>query len=167
MLSSFNFKGPTFSHSHHGGATASVLYCNCTNFVMHHWLEHLFLYCSWQKGNSLSWLQLSYGWGMVILFHVNFSLMIHTVSIWLTLSLAIWRYIMIKYHSLAQVLSRKIELTINFMKFIFRVSARSADVRLSCSWAMVSLNRKSFIQLQIIYTTLLKTTLNTDYILLA
>ena len=99
---------------------------------------------------------------MVILFHVNFSLMIHTVSIWLTLSLAIWRYIMIKYHSLAQVLSRKIELTINFMKFIFRVSARSADVRLSCSWAMVSLNRKSFIQLQIIYTTLLKTALNTD-----
>ena len=40
---------------------------------------------------------------MVVLFHVNFSLMIHTVSIWLTLSLAIWRYIMIKYHSLAQV----------------------------------------------------------------
>lgn len=43
-------------------------------------------------------------WGMVVLFHVNFSLMIHTVSIWLTLSLAIWRYIMIKYHSLAQSL---------------------------------------------------------------
>ena len=49
-------------------------------------------------------LQLSYMWGMVVLFHVNFSLMIHTVSIWLTLSLAIWRYIMIKYHSLAQSL---------------------------------------------------------------
>ena len=164
MLSSFNFKGPTSSHSHHGGR---LQFCTATVQTLLCITEHLFLYCSWQKGNSLSWLQLSYGWGMVILFHVNFSLMIHTVSIWLTLSLAIWRYIMIKYHSLAQVLSRKIELTINFMKFSFRVSARSADVRLSCSWAMVSLNRKSFIQLQIIYTTLLKTTLNADYILLA
>jgi len=48
--------------------------------------------------------QLSYVWGIVLLVHVNFSLMIHTVSIWLTLSLAIWRYIMIKYHSLAQTL---------------------------------------------------------------
>ena len=51
-----------------------------------------------------SWcvFQLSYVWGIVLQVHVNFSLMIHTVSIWLTLSLAIWRYIMIKYHSLAQ-----------------------------------------------------------------
>ena len=60
-------------------------------------------------------MQLSYGWGMVILFHVNFSLMIHTVSIWLTLSLAIWRYIMIKYHSLAQVIITQI---IGIIKFI-------------------------------------------------
>ena len=30
-----------------------------------------------------------------MLFHTNFTLMIHTVAIWLTLSLAIWRFIMI------------------------------------------------------------------------
>ena len=32
-----------------------------------------------------------------MLFHVNFSNFIHTVSILLTLSLAIWRFIMIKF----------------------------------------------------------------------
>ena len=32
-----------------------------------------------------------------MLFHTNFTLMIHTVAIWLTLSLAIWRFIMIKF----------------------------------------------------------------------
>ena len=34
-----------------------------------------------------------------MLFHMNFSNFIHTVSIWLTLSLAIWRFIMIKFPS--------------------------------------------------------------------
>jgi len=36
-------------------------------------------------------------WAIFLLFHSNFSIMIHTVSIWLTLSLAIWRFIMIKF----------------------------------------------------------------------
>ena len=36
-----------------------------------------------------------------MLFHTNFTLMIHTVAIWLTLSLAIWRFIMIKFPSKA------------------------------------------------------------------
>merc|ERR1719222_951105 len=36
-----------------------------------------------------------------MLFHINFTVMIHTVSIFLTLALAIWRFIMIKFHSLA------------------------------------------------------------------
>ena len=90
---------------------------------------------------------------MVILFHVNFSLMIHTVSIWLTLSLAIWRYIMIKYHSLAQVIITQIIMIMKFMMiFLFRVCARSADVRLSFSWVMVSLNLHNSI---INYTTYL------------
>ena len=39
--------------------------------------------------------QYSLGWGIFMLFHTNFTLMIHTVAIWLTLSLAIWRFIMI------------------------------------------------------------------------
>ena len=39
----------------------------------------------------------SLAWGIFMLFHTNFTLMIHTVAIWLTLSLAIWRFIMIKF----------------------------------------------------------------------
>ena len=47
--------------------------------------------------NILAWEEedredkLSYAWGVFLLFHANFSIMIHTVSIWLTLSLAVWR----------------------------------------------------------------------------
>ena len=44
---------------------------------------------------------MSLGWGIFMLFHINFTVMIHTVSIFLTLALAIWRFIMIKFHSLA------------------------------------------------------------------
>ncbi|XP_023346816.1 sex peptide receptor isoform X2 [Eurytemora carolleeae] len=46
----------------------------------------------------------SWGWGVFLWFHVNFTIIIHNVSIWLTLSLAIWRYIMIKHHVLAVTL---------------------------------------------------------------
>ena len=49
-------------------------------------------------------LQYSLAWGIFLLFHTNFTLMIHTVSIWLTLSLALWRFIMIKFCSLAVTL---------------------------------------------------------------
>ena len=45
--------------------------------------------------------QYSKAWGYFLLFHTNFSIMIHTVSIWLTLSLAIWRFIMIKFSTQA------------------------------------------------------------------
>ena len=31
-----------------------------------------------------------------MVFHTNFTVMIHTVATWLTFSLAIWRFIMIK-----------------------------------------------------------------------
>jgi hypothetical protein len=40
-------------------------------------------------------------WGIFLLFHTNFTIMIHTVSIWLTLCLAIWRLIMIKFPTIA------------------------------------------------------------------
>ena len=43
----------------------------------------------------------SLAWGIFLLFHTNFTIIIHTVSIWLTLSLAIWRFIMIKFSILA------------------------------------------------------------------
>ena len=48
--------------------------------------------------------RLSQGWGYFMLFHVNFSNFIHTVAIFLTLSLAIWRFIMIKFPSTAVTL---------------------------------------------------------------
>ena len=55
-----------------------------------------------QKYRMISHLiQFSLAWSYFLLFHSNFSIMIHTVSIWLTLSLAIWRFVMIKLHSLA------------------------------------------------------------------
>ena len=43
----------------------------------------------------------SLAWGIFLLFHTNFTIMIHTVSIWLTLFLAIWRLIMIKFPTIA------------------------------------------------------------------
>ena len=56
-----------------------------------------------------------------MLFHMNFSNFIHTVSIWLTLSLAIWRFIMIKFPSEAATLCTvarcKIVLFLGFGKY--------------------------------------------------
>ena len=46
----------------------------------------------------------SYGWGVFLLFHSNFTIIIHTVSIWLTLSLAFWRLIMIRFPNEAVIL---------------------------------------------------------------
>ena len=43
----------------------------------------------------------SLAWGFFLLFHNNFTIMIHTVSIWLTLSLAIWRLLMIRFPTMA------------------------------------------------------------------
>ena len=43
----------------------------------------------------------SLAWGVLLLFHNNFTIMIHTVSIWLTLSLAIWRFLMIRFPTLS------------------------------------------------------------------
>ena len=45
--------------------------------------------------------QYSLAWGIFMLFHTSFTVMIHTVSTFLTLTLAIWRFIMIKYPSKA------------------------------------------------------------------
>ena len=44
--------------------------------------------------------QYSWGWAAYLWFHSNFSIVIHNVSIWLTLTVAVWRFIMIKYHTL-------------------------------------------------------------------
>ncbi len=38
----------------------------------------------------------NYDWTAFVLFHANFSIVIHAVSIWLTLCLAVWRFIMIR-----------------------------------------------------------------------
>ena len=41
--------------------------------------------------------EFSLAWGIFLLFHTDFTIMIHTVSIWLTLWLAFLRLIMIKF----------------------------------------------------------------------
>ena len=45
----------------------------------------------------------SWGWAAYLWFHSNFSVVIHNVSVWLTLTVAVWRFIMIKYHTLVPV----------------------------------------------------------------
>ncbi|XP_016843472.1 sex peptide receptor isoform X2 [Nasonia vitripennis] len=38
-----------------------------------------------------------YGWAVFVLFHMHFSQLLHTISIALTLSLAVWRYIAVRF----------------------------------------------------------------------
>ena len=38
-----------------------------------------------------------YGWAVFVLFHMHFSQLLHTISIALTLTLAVWRYIVVRY----------------------------------------------------------------------
>ena len=52
----------------------------------------------WDEEQRYTW-----GWSAYMAFHANFSVIIHNVSIWLTLSVAVWRFIMIKYHTLVPV----------------------------------------------------------------
>lgn len=39
----------------------------------------------------------TYGWALLVLWHSNFSQVFHTISIWLTVVLAVWRYIAVAY----------------------------------------------------------------------
>ena len=59
---------------------------------------HLYLWTSRSFAERLSW-----SWTAFVWFHVQYSTVIHNVSIWLTLSLAVWRFIMIRYHTLAPI----------------------------------------------------------------
>ena len=63
------------------------------------------LYTSFPHLISLdnSWEKKSWGWAVYMIFHAHFSVIIHNVSIWLTLSVAIWRFIMIRFHHLVPV----------------------------------------------------------------
>ncbi|XP_073953473.1 G-protein coupled receptor dmsr-1-like isoform X1 [Choristoneura fumiferana] len=49
-------------------------------------------------------LDFPYSWAMYLLFHMHFAQIMHTASICLTLSLAIWRYIAIKYSDRSHIL---------------------------------------------------------------
>ncbi|XP_026763130.1 G-protein coupled receptor dmsr-1 [Galleria mellonella] len=55
-----------------------------------------------------------YSWAVYMLFHMHFTQILHTASILLTLSLAVWRYIAIKYpsHSPALCTDRRCSLAI-------------------------------------------------------
>ncbi|XP_014203444.1 sex peptide receptor [Copidosoma floridanum] len=39
----------------------------------------------------------TYGWALFVLFHSNYAQIFHTISIWLTVTLAVWRYIAVAY----------------------------------------------------------------------
>ncbi|KAJ8889814.1 hypothetical protein PR048_009318 [Dryococelus australis] len=41
--------------------------------------------------------RLSYGWAIFVLFHSNFTQVCHTVAIWLTVILAVWRYVAVAH----------------------------------------------------------------------
>lgn len=49
----------------------------------------------------------SYGWAVFVYFHSIFSQTFHTISIWLTITLAIWRYIAIKFPQKNRILCNK------------------------------------------------------------
>lgn len=49
----------------------------------------------------------SYGWAVFVYFHSIFSQTFHTISIWLTITLAIWRYIAIKFPQKNRTLCNK------------------------------------------------------------
>ncbi|XP_059471480.1 G-protein coupled receptor dmsr-1-like [Neocloeon triangulifer] len=39
----------------------------------------------------------SYGWAVYVLFHAIFTQIFHTISIWLTVTLAVWRYLAVRF----------------------------------------------------------------------
>ncbi|CAH0406448.1 unnamed protein product [Chilo suppressalis] len=54
----------------------------------------------------------SYGWAVFIYFHSIFSQTFHTISIWLTITLAVWRFIAIKFPQKNRTLCNKRNTTI-------------------------------------------------------
>lgn len=38
----------------------------------------------------------AYGWALFTLFHAHFTVIFHTISIWLTVILAVWRYLAVR-----------------------------------------------------------------------
>ncbi|KAL0893969.1 hypothetical protein ABMA27_014045 [Loxostege sticticalis] len=48
-------------------------------------------------GIGIAYNKNSYGWAVFVYFHSIFSQTFHTISIWLTITLAIWRFIAIKF----------------------------------------------------------------------
>ncbi|XP_068629939.1 G-protein coupled receptor dmsr-1-like [Battus philenor] len=49
----------------------------------------------------------SYGWAVFVYFHSIFSQTFHTISIWLTITLAVWRFIAIKFPQKNRILCNK------------------------------------------------------------
>lgn len=49
----------------------------------------------------------SYAWAVFVYFHSIFSQTFHTISIWLTITLAVWRYIAIKFPQMNRTLCNK------------------------------------------------------------
>lgn len=56
---------------------------------------------------SLELNQNSYGWAVFVYYHSIFSQTFHTISIWLTITLAVWRFIAIKFPQKNRTLCNK------------------------------------------------------------
>jgi len=67
-------------------------------------IVHRNLLDQWTPGGRPRSEVMTWGWTVFVWFHSNFSVVIHNVSVWLTLSLAVWRFIMIRFHAKAPVL---------------------------------------------------------------
>ncbi len=59
----------------------------------------------------------SSGWAVFTLIHAHSSIVSHTISIWLTVILAVWRYIAVRYY-LLRVLQIKSLKSKNYFTFI-------------------------------------------------
>ncbi|XP_023031798.1 G-protein coupled receptor dmsr-1 [Drosophila willistoni] len=62
-------------------------------FVMLEYIPYTSYQYIYMKGDK----DLSYGWAVYLLFHMHFTQILHTISIGLTVTLAIWRYVAIRH----------------------------------------------------------------------
>ncbi|GIY64034.1 sex peptide receptor [Caerostris darwini] len=64
-------------------------------FVMSSYLP--FTYHNYIRNHETENDQFSYGWAVFTLFHQHFTLVSHTISTWLTVTVAIWRFLAVRF----------------------------------------------------------------------
>ncbi|KAF8782908.1 G-protein coupled receptor dmsr-1-like [Argiope bruennichi] len=64
-------------------------------FVMSSYIP--FTYHNYIRNHATQEDQFSYGWAIFTLFHQHFTLVSHTISTWLTVTVAIWRFLAVRF----------------------------------------------------------------------